>query len=326
MQPLRLRLAVLDDYQRAAERFADWSVLDARVERVVFDTHLDDPGALAARLEPFDMLCVMRERTRIDAALLARLPRLRLIVTTGPRNAAIDLDAARARGIVVCGTDAIHSGTPELTWALILALARRLPAERDSVRAGRWQASVGTDLHGSTLGILGLGRVGTRVAAVGQAFGMKLIAWSPNLTDDRARAAGARLVSREALFIESDFLVLSLQLRAATRGLVGREQIARMKPGAFLINTSRGELVDDQALIEALEARRIAGAGIDTFAIEPLPADHPYRRLDNVLATPHIGYVTDATYRLFFSQTLENVLAWLDGRPVRLVNEQVFGA
>ena len=316
-----MRLAVLDDYQRVARRFADWSPVEQRIDMTVFTDALDDADALVARLAPFEIVCLMRERTRLTAEVIARLPRLALIVTTGPHNAAIDVAAAHASGIVVCGTRSVASGTPELTWLLILALARHLPDELASVRRGGWQTTVGMDLNGRTLGIVGLGRIGTRVATVASAFGMSTIAWSPNLTSERARAGGATLVDKETLFRTADFVAICLQLEPSTRGIIAAADLAAMKPTACLVNTARGPLVDEAALIDALTRRRIAGSGIDTFAVEPLPADHPFRCLDNVIATPHLGYVTEATYRTFFTETVEAVLGWLDGRPVRVIRE-----
>jgi phosphoglycerate dehydrogenase-like enzyme len=315
-------MAVLDDYQRAAARFADWTALADRIDTVFFHDHEPDPTRLAERLAPFDVICAMRERTVLDADLLARLPALKLVVTTGMRNAAIDVAAANARGIVVCGTGARPTGTPELTWALILALARGLPMESESVRTGGWQLGIGRDLHGATIGIVGLGRVGARVAAVARAFGMHGIAWSPNMTDARAAEHGFECVGRDALMSRSDFVVVCMQLGPSTRGLIGRRELALMKPTAFLVNTSRGPLVDEDALLEALAARRIAGAGLDVFAEEPLPASHPFRTMDNVIATPHVGYVTQAGYRLFYGETVEDVAAWLDGAPIRVISGQ----
>lgn len=313
------QVAVLDDYQHAARRFGGWERLEGRIALTVFHDHVDDPQALVRRLAPFDAVCLMRERTALAAAVLAQLPRLRLVVTTAMVNAALDIAAAQALGITVCGTGAVHTGTPELVWLHILALARRLPAESRAVAAGGWQAAVGKDLYGSTLGILGLGRVGGRVARVGHAFGMQVLAWSPRLTAERAAEHGARCVDKATLFRASDFVVLAVKYRDSTRHIVGAQELALMRRDAFLVNTARGPLVDEQALTEALQAGRIAGAGLDAFSQEPLPADHPFRRMPNVLVTPHIGYVTEATYAQFHGETVECVQAWLQGRPVRLL-------
>ncbi len=317
------RVAVLDDYQQAARRFGGWERLDGRIALTVFHDHLDDAEALVQRLAPFDVVCLMRERTALTAGILARLPRLRLVVTTAMVNAALDIGAAQARGIIVCGTGSLHTGTPELAWLHILALARQLPAESRQLAAGGWQAAVGKDLHGSTLGILGLGRVGERVARVALAFGMRVLAWSPHLTPERAAGHGAICVDKATLFRESDFVTLSVKYRASTRHIVGAQELALMRPGAYLVNTARGPLVDEAALVDALRAGRIAGAGIDVFEQEPLPAGHPLRHLPNVLITPHIGYVTEATYTQFHGETVECVQAWLDGRPVRLLEPPI---
>ena len=313
----KVRVAVLDDYQGAALDHADWSTLFDRAEVTVFRDHLHDADALVERLAPFEVVCLMRERTPLTTAILDRLPRLRLIVTTAMWNAALDCAHAVARGIVVSGTQSIQSGTPELIWLLILSLARRYDAERASVRDGGWQTSVGLDLCNRTLGVMGLGQIGTRIARVGNAFDMRVIAWSQNLTPARAAAAGAEFVDKDTLLAQSDFLTINLKLSERTRHIVGAAEIGRMKPSAYLVNTSRGPLVDEAALIAALRERRIAGAALDVFDLEPLPPDHPFRHMDNVVATPHIGYVTDAAYRVFYPQVVENIDAWLRGAPIR---------
>ena len=261
----------------------------------------------------------MRERTPFPRALFERLPNLRLLATTGMRNAAIDLAAATAAGVIVSGTGASGAATAELTWGLILGLARHIAAEAASVRSGGWQTSVGGDLGGRTLGVIGLGRLGSKVASIGNAFGMTVIAWSPNLTQDRARECGAALVSKDALLASSDIVTIHMVLSETTRGLLGAAELARMKPSALLINTSRGPLIDEAALVAALAAGKLASAGLDVFDVEPLAADHPLRRLDNVLVTPHIGFVTQATYEIFFRQTVENIAAYLDGAPIRVI-------
>lgn len=320
MQEPTTLIAVIDDYQEAASRFADWNSLPSQAKTVFFRKHVDDVDELVRQLSPFQVICLMRERTKIDQAVIARLPNLKLIVTTGMRNAALDIESATRAGITVCGTDAGHSGTPELIWLHILALARNFPGEHAALQRGQWQTSVGRDLNGARLGIVGLGRIGQQVAQVASAFQMQVNAWSPNLTEERAQAAGTKYVDKKTLFSTSDFIVLALQLRDSTRGVVGRDDIARMHRNAFLINTARAGLVDEQALIEALREGRIAGAGIDAFTEEPLPKNHPYRSLANVVITPHIGYVTEATYRLFFQQTVENIHAWMRGRPLRIIS------
>ncbi len=314
------RIAVLDDYQGVALDMADWSRVSARADVVVFNDHLSGTEALAARLKGFDIVCAMRERTPFSRALLAELPDLKLLITTGPRNASIDVAAAREHGITVCHTASLATGTPELTWALILALARRIPLEFANMRGGRWQTTVGADLAGATLGILGLGRLGSRVARVAAAFGMPVVAWSRNLTDERARECGAVRVGKAELLARSDFVTIHMVSSERTRGLIGAEELARMKESAYLVNTSRGPIVREPDLIDALRRGVIAGAGLDVYDVEPLPADHPYRTLPNVVLTPHIGYVTGNSYRLFYGEIVENVEAWLAGSPIRVLN------
>ena len=291
---------------------ADWSVLDGRATLTVFTDHIADETALIERLKPFEILCVMRERTPLTRRILEQLPNLRLIASTGARNASIDLAAAHERGIAVVHTGYVSSPTVELTWALILSGARDVVQEANSIRTGGWQTSVGRDIEGTTLGVLGLGRIGSRVAEIASAFGMHVIAWSEHLDENRAAASGAKLVTREELFRESDILSIHLVLGDRTRGLVGKRELALMKLSARLINTSRGPIVDEAALIVALRERRIAGAALDVFDVEPLPADHPFRTLDNVLCMPHIGYVTRREYEIFYRDTVKNIAAWLD--------------
>lgn len=312
--PEDIRIAVLDDYQRAALESADWGPVTSRAHVDVFDDHLAAPEAVIDRLGSYDIVCVMRERTPLRRALLDRLPRLKLICSTGKRNASIDLDAAAARGIQVVHTSYTSTPTIEHTWALILAGARHLIAENESLRSGGWQTHVGDDMAGRTLGIIGLGSVGSQVAKVAIAFGMTVIAWSQNLTAAAAAAAGARLVSKDHLLREADIVSIHLVLSARTRGLLGAAELALMKPTARLINTSRGPIVQEAALISALAGRRIAGAAIDVYDTEPLPPDHPYRHIDNLLATPHIGYVSRGLYRRFYGDTVANIVDWLDGR------------
>lgn len=312
--PDRPAIAVLDDYQHAARRFADWSAVQRRADLAVFDDHLADPEAVVRRLQPFDVVCVMRERTPLPRTVLARLPRLKAVVSTGARNAAIDVACCEERGVAVFHTGYHSDPTIEMTWALILGASRRLLREAAAVRRGDWQQDVGVGLAGKTLGLLGLGRVGAGVAKVGAAFGMKLLAWSPHMTPERAAPHGATAVDKEALFSEADVLTIHLVLGSRTRGLVGAADLARMKPTALLVNTSRGPLVDEAALIAALRAGRPGAAALDVFDTEPLPPDHPLRTADNVLATPHVGYVADDLYRTFFGDTVRAVEAWLDAR------------
>ncbi len=291
------RIAVLDDYQSVAADFCDWSRVPGAVQVVEFHDAVSDVDALAARLEPFDVVVAMRERTEFQRDLLARLPNLRLLVTTGMRNRAIDVAAAAELGITVCGTGAGAAATAELTWGLILATLRQIPREDASVRAGGWQQTLGGDLDGARLGIVGLGRLGSRVARVGQAFGMDVVAWSQNLTDERAAEVGVRRVERDELFATADVVTLHLLLSRRTRGLIGADDLARMKPTAVLVNTSRGPVVEQQALLDVLHTGRIAGAGLDVFETEPLPRDHPLRTAPRTVLTPHLGYVTAARTR-----------------------------
>lgn len=313
------RIAVLDDYQGVALKLADWSQVSAEAEVVVFDDHISGIDAVAERLKGFDIVCAMRERTPFSRDLIEKLTDLKLLITSGPRNASIDVAAASEHGITVCTTASHPTSTPELTWALILALARRIPLESTNMREGRWQTTVGIDLAGKTLGILGLGRLGGRVAQVATAFGMTVVTWSQNLTDERAVECGATRVSKGELLAQSDFVTIHLVLSDRTRGLIGAAELDRMKPSAYLVNTSRGPIVQEAALVRAIEHTVIAGAGIDVYDTEPLPADHPYRQLPNVVLTPHIGYVTEDTYRLFFGEMVENIEAWLAGNPIRVM-------
>jgi phosphoglycerate dehydrogenase-like enzyme len=308
-----MKVAILDDYQNVALRLADWSAVASRADITVFNDHLADPDALVARLLPFDVVCVMRERTPLPRAIIERLPQLKLIASTGARNASIDTAAAEARGIRVTATGYRSTPTIEMTWALILASARNIVRESSSVRNGGWQVSVGRELDGRMLGVLGLGNVGGQVARIGLAFGMKIIAWSQNLTAETAAAAGATLVTKDELFRQADVVSIHLVLSRRTRGLVGAAELALMKPTSWLINTSRGPIVDESALIRSLTSRAIAGAALDVYDAEPLPADHPFRTLDNVLATPHIGYVGEDLYRTFYADAAASIGKWLDG-------------
>lgn len=314
------RVALLDDYQDVALQMADWQSLPADVEVQVFRDHLSDDDALVERLKDIDIIMAMRERTPFQRSLLERLPNLKLLITAGMRNASIDLQAASDCGVMVCGTEGLGYPTAELTWGLILGLMRRIPREDQATRNGQWQVTTGLGLQGKTLGLMGLGRLGSQVAAVGAAFKMNLIAWSQNLTAERAAESGATLVSKDDLISQSDILSIHLVLSARTQGLIGAPELGAMKPTAYLVNTSRGPIVDEPALIEALENGTIAGAGLDVFEVEPLPLDHPFRRLDNLVITPHIGYVTDETYRVFYGDALEDMQAFLKGEPVRVLN------
>lgn len=315
------RVALLDDYQNVALKLADWSSLGPRVEVTAFADHIDDLDRLAERLHPFHCIMAMRERTRFSRALIERLPNLRLIVSAAMWNVAIDLEAATEHGIQVCGTGDQSNATPELTLGLILALARHIHREAQAIREGKWQTTLGTSVRDKTLGILGLGNLGSKVSALGQACGMQIIAWSQNLTAERSAKLGAAYVRKDELFSQADFLTIHLKLSERTRGLVGAREIRLMKPTAYLINTSRGPIVEEAALIAALTARRIAGAGLDVFDHEPLPLDHPFRRMENVLVMPHVGFVTEENYRVFYGDALEDIRAFLDGRIIRAMNE-----
>lgn len=313
------RVAILDDYQGVALSMADWPSLGAGVSFHPFHERIRGEDTLAERLRTFDVIVAMRERTPFPAALLQRLPALKLLVTTGRRNAAIDVQAATARGVVVSGT-ATHAMPPvELTWALILAAARHIPRETAAMRDGGWQTTMGVGLHGKTLGVIGLGRLGSDVARIGKAFGMQVLAWSQNLTRDTTDAVGVELADKDTLFRRSDVVTVHLVLSDRTRGIVGERELALMKPTALLVNTARGPIVDEHALINALRRSVIAGAALDVFDEEPLPVDHPLRRLENALLTPHLGYVTEENYRLAYGEVVEDIRAFLAGSPVRVI-------
>ena len=314
-----MRVAVLDDYQGVAREMADWSSLGADFEIVSFRDHLADHDAIAQRLQDFEVIVAMRERTPFPRALLEKLPRLRLLVSTGMRNASIDLAAARERGVVVCGTPGAAGTTGELTWGLILALFRQIPREDRALREGSWQTTVGLGLAGKTLGIIGLGTIGSQVAKVGAAFNMELIAWSQNLDAERASRAGAKRVERDELLARADAVTIHLVLGERTRGLIGERELARMKPTAFLVNTSRGPIVDEAALAAALRKGTIAGAGIDVYDNEPIAPDHPLLAAPNTVLTPHLGYVTRESYRAYFRGALEDIAAWRRGAPMRVL-------
>ena len=314
-----IRIAILDDYQNVAGSMANWNSLGSDCALTFFHDHLADHAALTARLAPFQVIVATRERTPFPGALLAQLPQLRLLVTTGMRNASIDVKAAAARGITVCGTQGLPYPTAELAWGLILALARRICREDGELRAGRWQTTLGVGLNGKTLGVIGLGRLGSQVARFGKAFEMEVLAWSQNLTAERAAAAGAALVGKEELMRRSDFISIHLVLSERTRGIVGAPELALMKPTAYLVNTARGPLVDGEALLGALGGGRIAGAGLDVYDQEPLPANHPLTKLPNAVLTPHLGYVTEEGYRAAYGDAVEDIRAYLQGKPMRIV-------
>ncbi|WP_330207249.1 D-2-hydroxyacid dehydrogenase family protein [Pseudomonas sp. AM14(2022)] len=317
---MAVQIAVIDDWQDVARDVVDWSVLDSIGEVTFVHDYPADNATLAARLGQYQVICVMRERTRFDQDLLQRLPNLKLLVTGGMRNAALDMQAAAGLGIKVCGTDSYKHAAPELTWALIMAATRNLLNEANSLRAGGWQQGLGGDLHGKTLGILGLGSIGQKVAQFGQVFGMRVIAWSENLTAERAQQAGVTWVSKQQLFEQADVLSVHLVLSERSRGLVDAQALDWMKPTALLVNTARGPIVDEAALIKALQKQKIAGAALDVFDQEPLPELHPFRTLDNVLATPHVGYVSRQNYAQFFAQMIEDIQGWAAGSPLRLLN------
>lgn len=327
-----MRIAILDDYQDVALSYADWDSLPGKPEITVLTEHIERHEALAAALSPFDVIVAMRERTAFGASLLSLLPQLRLLVTTGMANAAIDIAAAQERGVTVCGTGGSPFATPELTWGLILALARHIPEEDQRMRStggaggaavavrGGWQHTIGRGLHGRQLGIVGLGRIGQQVAAYGRAFGMRVAAWSQNLKPDQAQAAGAEPASKEELFSTSDFVTVHYKLSERSRGLVGAAELALMRPTAYLVNTSRGPLVDSSALVAALRKGTIAGAGLDVYDTEPLPLGDSLRLAPNTVLTPHLGYVTDDTYRVFYGEAVEDIAAFVQGDPIRVLS------
>ena len=314
-----MKLAILDDYQSVAHRFIDWSVIPG-LTVVSFNDHVLYEDELISRLSDFDAVMRIRERTKFSRNVLESLPKLRLILATGMRNArSIDLVATDELGVTVCTTDALHQTTVEVTWLLILALFRGFPAEYQLLRSGGWQYGVGIGLAGKTLGVLGLGNMGAPVAKIGQGFGMNVLAWSPNLTPERTLPLDVKCVAKEDLFRQSDALTIHIPHTSTTEGLVDAHSISLMKPTAFLINTSRPKLVDEVALINALETRKLGGAGLDVFDIEPLPRDHAYRKLHNVIATPHLGFVTEENYQIFFSESRENLEAYLRGESIRVI-------
>ena len=314
------RCAILDDYQNMALKLADWSKLGPDVAVKVFNESLGDQASVIRTLKDYSIVCLMRERTPFPRAVFEALPDLKLVVTSGARNAAIDLAAAEERKVVVCGTETPGNPTTELAFGLMLELTRKIGFENARLKAGaKWQTTLGIDLGGKTLGVVGLGKLGSKAAQIGRAIGMDIIAWSQNLTAERCREIGATLVSKDELFRRSDFITVHLQLSPRTRGLIGAKDLGLMKPTAYFINTSRGPIVEEAALLDALRAKRIAGAGIDVYDVEPLPLDHPLRKLDNAVITPHLGYVTEDNYRRFYGQMVEDIRAWLHGKPVRVI-------
>ena len=315
-----VRAAILDDYQNVAMHFADWSSIAKDVEIKVFNKPFTSQDEAIRALQGFAVVVGMRERTPFPRKVIEALPDLKLLITTGARNNSFDVKACAERGVTVCGTGATGSPTTGIAFGLMLELTRRIGFENARLKTGApWQVTVGRDLEGLTLGILGLGKLGQRSAAVGKAFGMKTIAWSQNLTEDKAKAAGADYVSKDDLFRNSDFVTIHIVLSDRSRGLIGAKELGLMKKTAYLINTSRGPIVDEKALIAALQNKAIAGAGLDVFDVEPLPPDHPFRKMENVVITPHLGYVSEQNYRKYFPDALEDIRAWLDGKPVRVI-------
>jgi len=318
-----LKLAILDDYQGTAKYLGDWSSLPPGTNVQFFQDHIANEDKLVERLKDFDMVMGMRERTPFTRSILSRLPKLRLLMTTGLRNASFDMEAASDMGIPVCGASGAGEGPTELTWGLILSLLRHIHEEDKRSREGSWGTTVGVGLKGKTLGLIGLGHIGSLVAKVGKAFDMNIIAWSQNMTAERAKECDATLVDKETLFRESDVVSVHLVLSDRSRGLVGAAELELMKSTAFLVNISRGPIVDEKALIDVLERKAIAGAALDTFDVEPLPLSHPLFKTPNTLICPHLGYVTEEGYRAFYSGVIENVRAFLSGEPIRVINEAV---
>ncbi len=312
------RCAILDDYQNVALQMADWSPIAKEVDITVFNAPLGDKDKVIRALADFDIVCGMRERTPFPRAVIEALPKLRLLITTGARNASFDLQAAKDRNVTVCGTPSIGNPTAGIAIGLMLELTRRIGFENARMKSGEaWQTTIGLDLDGQTLGVIGLGKLGTRVANIAKAFGMKVMAWSQNLTEEKCRTAGVDYASKEDLLRRADFVTIHVVLSPRTRALIGAKELSLMKPSAYLINTSRGPIIEEAALLAALSQKRIAGAGLDVFDTEPLPPDHPLRRLDNVVVTPHLGYVSVQNYRAYFAGVVEDIRAWLDGKPVR---------
>jgi phosphoglycerate dehydrogenase-like enzyme len=317
---MAVRCAILDDYQNVVLKVADWSPVKSDIDLKIFDQHLGGPDKVIAALKDFEIVVAMRERTGFPRAVIEALPNLKLLISTGMRNASIDTEAAKARGVTVCGTGSFGSPTSSIAIGLMLELTRHIGYENARMHAGAtWQSTIGPDLEGMTLGILGLGKLGARTAAIAKAFGMKVIAWSQNLTPEKCAAAGVGYVSKDDLFRQSDFITIHVVLSPRSRGLIGAAEFGLMKPTAFLINTSRGPIVDEAAMLAALRERKIAGAGLDVFDVEPLPTDHPLRKMDNVVLTPHLGYVSEQNYRAYFADVVGDIRAFLDGKPVRVM-------
>jgi phosphoglycerate dehydrogenase-like enzyme len=317
----RYRCAILDDYQEVALSVADWSKVSGDLDIKVFNSHLGGADKVIAALEAFDIVCAMRERTAFPRGVIEKLPQLKLLITTGLRNASIDTAAAKERGVVVCGTSSVGSPTSGIAIGLMLELTRRIGYENTRMKAGvPWQTTIGMDLEGLTLGVLGLGKLGTRTARIAQAFGMKVVAWSQNLTPEKCKEIGVGYVGKEDLFRQSDMVTIHVVLSQRTRGFVGAKELGLMKPTAYIVNTSRGPIIEEAALLSALRENKIAGAGLDVFDVEPLPVDHPLRSMDNVVLTPHLGYVSIQNYRAYFAGVVEDIRAFLDGKPVRVID------
>jgi len=317
---MTLRCAILDDYQNVALKMADWSALKGKAEITVFNEHLGDAANVIKALKDFDIVCAMRERTPFRRETVEALPKLKLLLTSGARNASFDMEALKQRGVVVSGTGGFGNSTAAIAAGLLLELTRKIGLENARLKAGApWQVTMGDDVEGKTLGLVGLGKLGQRVGTIAKALGMKVNAWSQNLTKEKCDEAGVGYVTKEQLMATSDVISIHLVLSERSRGLISREDLARMKPTAYLINTSRGPIVDEDALLDALKQKKIAGAGLDTFSIEPLPVDHPFRKLDNVVLTPHLGYVTEQAYRVYYTDMVADILGWLDGKPVRVI-------
>lgn len=318
---MTLRCAILDDYQNVALKFADWSPLKDQVDITVFDKPFASQDEAVRALKDFQIVCAMRERTGFGREVLTALPNLKLLLTSGMRNAAFDMETAKERGIVVCGTGGVGNATAGLTIGLMLELTRKIGFENARMHAGEsWQTTMGQDIEGKTLGVVGLGKLGQKVAAIAKAMGMNVIAWSQNLTPEACAAAGVTYATKEELFATADVITIHVVLSKRSRGLVTREDLARMKPTSYLINTARGPIVDEAALLDILQRKKIAGAALDTFSVEPLPVDHPIRKLDNVVLTPHLGYVTEDNYRRYYGDMVEDIAAWLNGGPVRVMS------
>jgi phosphoglycerate dehydrogenase-like enzyme len=314
------RCAILDDYQNVALTVTDWSKVKGDLDVKVFNEHLGGPENVIKALQGFEIVVAMRERTGFPRAVIEKLPALKLLITTGLRNASIDVAAAKERGVTVCGTPSTGNPTSGIAIGLMLELTRRIGYENARMKAGvPWQSTIGVDLDGLTLGVLGLGKLGTRTARIAKAFGMKVIAWSQNLTPEKCQEAGVDYVSKEDLFRRADFVTIHVILSQRTRGIVGAKELGLMKPSAYIINTSRGPIIDEAALLSVLREKKIAGAGLDVFDVEPLPTDHPSRKLDNVVLTPHLGYVSMQNYRAYFAGVVEDIRAFLDGKPVRVM-------